>query len=252
MDKAQRYGQGPFLEHLSRTLELTAPPHLIRHNTNLIYDCGDQILRLTPNAFRSADEVKRELHWMAFVGQHTDQVVRVLGSDATITQQIEFERESFTATRLQKIEGSPVDSDRWNPRHFERVGRLTGQLHRLGQEYDPPRELALLPWDRSPEACLAHDLPDDGRGLPDLNQKVFEYMAALPQSARHFGPIHYDIHPGNYLLTPDDRLVLFDFENSCLGHYINDIAVVLYYARLNRHSKIDANFDRTFLQAFWK
>ncbi len=228
MDKAKRYGKGPFLEHLTRVFALQSEPKLIRHNTNLIFDCGDQIIRLTPNAFRSADDVNRELHWMTFVGKHTDRVVRVLGPDATITRQVEFGGESFTATLLQKIEGQPIGKDAWNATHFEQVGQLTCLLHRLGQEYRPGPEVALLSWDRSPEACLAHDLPADERELPRLNQAVYEYMAAMPKPESHFGPIHYDIHPGNYLDTPTGQLALFDFENSCLGHYINDVAVALY------------------------
>ena len=67
-----------------------------------------------------------------------------------------------------------------------------------------------------------------------------------------YGPIHYDIHSGNYLLTSDGRLILFDFENACRGHYINDIAVVLYYARLHKFSTQNTQFNRDFLDEFWK
>lgn len=45
-------------------------------------------------------------------------------------------------------------------------------------------------------------------------------------------------------------MILFDFENSCRGHYINDIAVVIYYARMNKLSGDDEGFARFFLEAF--
>lgn len=252
MDKVKRYGGGLFLEKLCRALSLPGRPRLIRYNTNLIYDCGDQIVRLTPNTSRSKEEVERELHWMAYLGSHSDRMVKVLGSSRTGTQQIEFEDEHFTATRLERIEGQPVREAQWNEAHFEQLGALAGFLHRLGQAYDPPSGFELSEWDESPEACLAHNLPEDERGLPAANQKVFEYMAAMPRPTAYYGPIHYDIHAGNYLFTPDGRMVLFDFENSCQGHYINDIAVVLYYARLSRFSATDDGFDERFLAAFWK
>jgi hypothetical protein len=79
MEKLRQYGEGPFLKHLCHALELKGRPKLIRYNTNLIYDCADFIVRLTPNAFRARDEVLRELHWMNFVGTHTKDVVQVLG-----------------------------------------------------------------------------------------------------------------------------------------------------------------------------
>lgn len=251
MEKSKQYGEGAFLERLCQTLDLEGRPELIRYNTNLIYDCGDFIVRLTPNAFRPRDDVVRELHWMKFVGTHTKGVVQVLGDGGTHTRQVEFDDEHFTATLLEKIVGEPVSESQWDAAHFERLGVLTGFLHRIGQAYEAPEGIDLVEWDRPPEACLAHGLPDDERGLPELNSVVFDHMAAMPRIPQSYGPIHYDIHPGNYLMTPDGRMVLFDFENSCRGHYINDIAVVLYYSRFHKLSNADERFNESFLSAFW-
>lgn len=253
LNKQRQYGEGEFLEHLCRSLDLGGRPDLIRYNTNLIYDCGDFIVRLTPNSYRPRDEVVRELHWMQFVATRTRDVVQVLGDSPTDTQQIEFDGEHFTVTRLEKIIGDPINADQWNETHFERLGALTGFLHRIGQQYAAPADVDLSEWNKVPDACLAEQLPDDDRNLPGLNQLVFEHMAAMPCRKESYGPIHYDIHPGNYLMTPDGRMVLFDFENSCRGHYINDIAVVLYYSRLHKHTKhADEGFNEAFLTAFWK
>jgi amicoumacin kinase len=245
------YDRGTFLDELCRSFELTVQPKLIRSNTNLIYDCGDSILRLTPNSFRSADEVARELHWMEFVGSRTTGVVHIIGDDPVSTRQFSVGEESFTAARLERIDGKPVEQEQWNASHFEQLGQLTGLLHRIGQDYSPPENVALVEWDKIPEACLARQLPDDDRCLPRLNKAALEYMGAMPCATARYGPIHYDIHAGNYLLTPDGRLILFDFENSCRGHYINDIAVVLYYARLHRFTDDDADFAGTFLESYW-
>ena len=246
------YDSGPFLEDLRSTFELDCAPKLIRSNTNLIYDCGNLILRLTPNSFRSADEVRRELHWMAFVGSKTEDVVHLIGDGPADTQQFMRGEESFTVAKLEKIHGEPVAKEQWNSDHFERLGKLTGMMHRIGQEYAPSKDVALTEWDEIPEADLARHLPDDERELPRLNQAASSYLGQMPREAGSYGPIHYDIHAGNYLLTSDDRLVLFDFENSCRGHHINDIAVVLYYARLNPLSAGITNFASLFLEAFWR
>lgn len=188
---------------------------------------------------------------MAFVGARARDVVHVLGDEPTHTRQFDFADESFTVTRLERIEGRPIAAEQWNAAHFQRVGALTGLLHRLGQQYRPPPAVDLHEWDRIPEACLAHDLPSDDRRLPELNRVVFDHMAAMPRVPTTYGPIHYDIHPGNYLLTLDGRMVLLDFENSCRAHYINDIGVVHYYSRTHKLSSGDDAFARSFLDSFW-
>ena len=252
MDKSTHYGAGPFLEYLCRSLDLPFPPQLIRWNTNLIYDGGESIIRLTPNAFRPRDDVLRELHWLKYVGSRTDGVLSVLADPDAPPAQFEFAGEHFTVTLLEKIHGTPVSEQQWGPPHFEQLGSLVGSMHRIGREYDPHASLDLHHWDRIPEACLAHDLPDDDRKLPELNRQVYDHMAAMPRREGSYGPIHYDIHAGNYLIRPDGRIVLFDFENSCRGHHINDIALALYYARLHQFSNDDDDdFNQSFLSSFW-
>ncbi len=246
------YADGPFVSELCSLLALSSPPTLVRSNTNLIYDCGDVFLRLTPNAFRPIEDVTRELRWLGYVGARMENVVRVVGDDPTETTQFVFGEESFTVTRFERMVGRPVEKGEWGPDHFERLGALTGTLHRLAQDYSAPEALDLHEWDRVPEACLAQNLPDDVRELPALNLKAYEYMRDMPRNAESYGPIHYDLHAGNYLIAPDGRLMLFDFENSCRAHNINDIAVALYYARLSKFSGNGDDFDALFLESFWK
>ncbi|MGB0582037.1 MAG: phosphotransferase enzyme family protein [Limisphaerales bacterium] len=185
-----KYDGGPFLDDLCRTLELVSSPKLIRSNTNLIYDCGDSILRLTPNSFRSEDEVRRELHWMAFVGGRTSDVVHLIGEG---TRQFVHRDESFTAAVLEKIEGKPVEKDQWNASHFEQLGRLTGMMHRIGQDYSPSTDVDLTHWNEIPEADLVKHLPDDDRELPHLSRLATEYLNAMPRGggALRSHPLRY-------------------------------------------------------------
>ncbi|MEM8783424.1 MAG: phosphotransferase [Planctomycetota bacterium] len=249
--KLERYGRGEFLESLRAQLGLDSAPTLIRHNTNLIYDGGTYVIRLTPNSFRAADEVARELAWLGFVSRQTPAVVRLLDSFSPNPRQLEFHGEAFTVTVFEKVDGVPIPDEHWNEDHFQRLGALTGFLHRVSQRYVAPPGQELLAWDASPEASLSRNLPDDDRALPALVERTFEWLNRLPRAPETYGPIHYDIHQGNYLLAADGRIVLFDFENACLGHHLDDIAVAMFYARQHALSRNSANFDDTFLTAFW-
>ena len=253
-EKATRYGEGSFPGILARLIGFSGTLELIRHNTNLVFDGGDFIVRLTPNSFRPREEVLRELHWMGFVGHHTPDVVRILNDSPSDIQQLQHENEEFTVTLFEKIDGTHIQEDQWNPDHFEQVGALTGLLHRLGQEYQPAEaSLDLEEWDRIPEASLGHSLPKDERDLRKLSEDAVDNLRSIPRQKTTYGPIHYDIHPGNYFLNGEGRLILFDFENSCRAHYINDIAVAVYYAHLHKFSDSnDPAFVETYLDAFWR
>ena len=251
MDKQQRYGEGEFAQRLSETLAIEEPPQLIRHYTNLIYDCGHFVIRLTPNSFRPRDGVIRELHWLLDVGSQSESIVQLFGDEPTNPRQFEFEAEHFTVTLFEKIDGEPINEAQWNSDHFQRLGRLTGWLHRTGMGYVAPSGWELLAWDDAPEESSADYLPDDHRQLARLNRKVAEHVGNLTNSPSSYGPIHFDIHQGNYLLTSDNRLVLFDFENSCLGHHINDIAMVLFYAKTSKLTDASEDFEEQFMKAFW-
>ncbi len=246
------YGDGPFFDALCRELALPDATKLIRSNTNLIYDCGPTVVRLTPDAFRPVEEVLKELHWLRFVQQHTGDVVQVVADDGAETERFTFDGELFTVTRFERIEGQPITREQWNDQHFEQVGELTGFLHRIAEDYKPEAPVDLSHWDEVPDTTLVQYLPDDDRGLTQLNQTVCDYMAAMPRPPKRYGPIHYDIHAGNYLMTSTGRMVLLDFENSCRGHYINDIAVACYYACLHEFSGDDKDFDKRFMIPFWR
>ena len=51
---------------------------LIRAYSNLIYDCGDSILRLTHPQDRNAEEVKLELDWVQYLHENDVDVATYL------------------------------------------------------------------------------------------------------------------------------------------------------------------------------
>jgi len=252
IDKEKFYGDGPFVHHLCESLKIGPTPKLIRYYTNLIYDCGDFVIRLTPNSFRPRKDVIRELHWLSYVASQTQDVVQVLDDDPTRLKQFEFESEEFTVTFLKKIDGCEIGAEQWNAGHFTRLGKLAGFMHRVGMSYRAPPGWELLDWDDAPESDFVKHIPNEDSHLVKLNQDVLKHIVDVPRYEDSFGPIHFDIHQGNYLLTKNDRLVLLDFENSCLGHHINDIAMVLFYAKINKITDQSESFVEQFLEVFWR
>jgi len=101
---------------------------LIRGNANLIYDCGDKILRLT--------HIASELDWLSFLKEKDLPVVEILPSlKKELIVQIENNENYFSCVCFNKIQGERISEEDWNTSHFEKLGRITGLLHREGQKY---------------------------------------------------------------------------------------------------------------------
>jgi Ser/Thr protein kinase RdoA (MazF antagonist) len=60
------------------------------------------------------------------------------------------------------------------------------------------------------------------------------YLERLPQAHTDYGLIHQDAHFGNLFLDGEGRITLFDFDDCCYSWYVNDIAIVLFYAVLDQ------------------
>lgn len=74
---------------------------------------------------------------------------------------------------------------------------------------------------------------------PD-NVALKEEIAALPEENML---LHGDFHPGNIMITPEQRLVVIDFMNVCRGPALYDIART--YALLKEK---DENFGKAYLE----
>jgi Ser/Thr protein kinase RdoA (MazF antagonist) len=104
---------------------------------------------------------------------------------------------------------------------------LLGQLHNLVNTFsDYPVQVGWL--DELPEAIrrgiAASNDPTWGKKAQEIveNLKTLPDLRALPLAL-----IHTDVHEGNLVLTPDDKLYMLDWEDAGLGEAIFDVALVL-------------------------
>lgn len=222
---------------------------LIRANTNLIYDCGTFIIRLTPAPVRTKLQIESELAWLSYLREKGAPVVKLVSGHEAIA--VEVGTRKFWGVVFDKIKGRKVEVQDWTGSHFERLGQLSGQMHRLGQEYQWADPYNYQHWNEIPEF---HNYPKLAEAFPwgiELHERVVERIMTLSVSASNYGLIHYDIHHGNYLLKEDGKLEVFDFELCCQSWYVHDVATVLYYASTHPKSQTTANFQNYFLRNFW-
>ncbi|WP_020571105.1 phosphotransferase enzyme family protein [Neolewinella persica] len=227
---------------------------LIKEDSNLIYDCGDSILRVSHSAIRSAGDMDVELDWLDFLNREKVPVVRIIPSLAGKKMvSVGDLNKHFTAVRFEKIKGSRISGSTWNVAHFQKLGKLTGLIHRTGQAYRFKDYFTYSHWDELIECSYTNILPIDKRGLQQLNHRLVTEFRSYPRDTENYGLIHNDIHHENYLLIGQrNKIVLFDFEVTCQSWYIYEIATALYYACLVGQKRNNLKFEQVFLRNFVK
>jgi Ser/Thr protein kinase RdoA (MazF antagonist) len=77
---------------------------------------------------------------------------------------------------------------------------------------------------------------------------LYTYLSELPRIGDSYGLIHQDAHAGNIFVDMSGGITLFDFDDCCYSWYMNDIAIVLFYAA-NGEEDPEA-FTHSFMRQF--
>lgn len=230
---------------------------LLKDNFNFVFATEKLILRFSPARKKSLQEISAELSWTQHLNQQhlsVNQIVTAKSGEPYL--KVTVAGEELYLVVFVRSKGTPITMADWDEGLFSKLGALTGQLHQASLAFQPQIDHNFPHWHQQSKcACLAA-LPEDERRLPFILGQLNHQLAAQPQLPSHYGVIHYDIHQGNYFLLkelPDTPLFLFDFEMTCLGSYLQDIAVILYYANNFNwaHKKqSQKEFEQYFLQVF--
>ena len=216
---------------------------------------GDEyILRLSHSRRRTPEMIKGEVDWINYLADGGAGVAKaMLSENGELVELIDDgEGDQFLATAFVKAQGSPVwETDFWGESFFVDYGRLLGRIHRLSKSYTP----ADPSWQRSTWNDAANL---DIRGYLEKNdslvgercQELMAHLNALPQDAESFGMIHQDVHAGNFFVDDKGQIMLFDFDDCLYGHFVYDLAMVLFYAVTNREDAEE--FTPTFWEPFWR
>ena len=152
---------------------------------------------------------------LALVGIKTPQLLK------NIDGKYFYQKNEYNLTATKKIEG--VHPDILNPGVRQSIGRLLGTFHQsvttlpinTPQWLDPAEALREVS-----KVKLNTDLKKEAKKRIEENRRIFDLD--LPS-----GIIHGDLYSGNLLLTPENELVVFDFETAERNLLIVDIARAL-------------------------
>ncbi|MCP4362398.1 MAG: phosphotransferase [Chloroflexi bacterium] len=200
-------------------------------------DAREYILRIGHSLRRSPELIYGEVDWINYLAAGGAGVAKaVLSENGELVELIDDRQGGlFLATAFVKAPGGPAwVTDRWDERLFAVYGRLLGRIHKLSKSYQPANISWKRPsWDDPIMLYVDLFLPEGETAVRSRYNDLMVHLQSLPQDADGFGMIHQDAHAGNFFVDENYRITLFDFDDCVYGHFIYDIAMVLFYAVTN-------------------
>ena len=210
--------------------------HLLDGFESFIYEFqrldGDYILRIGHSSRRTPAMIHGEVDWINYLSDHNVTVARaILSESRNLVEPIDDGHgEAFLATAFVKARGGIPKRDKINEGLFLNYGRLLGRMHALAKDYTPSNpSWKRYTWDSPINNTPDRQLPPSETLIRQKYQAVFTHLQTLPTHRDAYGMIHQDAHTGNLFVDDDYVMTLFDFDDCVYGHFIYDIAMVMFY-----------------------
>ncbi|MCH1624465.1 phosphotransferase enzyme family protein [Ferdinandcohnia quinoae] len=204
---------------------------------NIVYICEKEgskskILRISYLNDRHLEDYLGELEYIRYLFNHGGSVSNVISSlNGNTLEKISYNGHTFFVSLFEKAIGKKLVENHYQYRegveiteYYYNVGKVLGKLHQLSKDYTPVHSRYNF-FDKYHENYIDELIPDN---LPLLKTKMKELIKKLRsfnRSKANFGMIHFDYNDGNYSIDFDNgQITVYDFDNSCFGHYMYDLA----------------------------
>ncbi len=212
---------------------------------------GQFILRIGHSSRRSAEMIHGEVDWINHLSDCGVTVARaVLSREGNLVESIEDgQGGQFLCTAFVRAPGREIQPHLMNEHFYQAYGRLLGRIHAASKVYVPSNPAwTRSEWDSPANNTAENQLPSEEKLILQKYSRLYAYLRGLPRDPAGYGMIHQDAHPGNFFVDEDYTITLFDFDDCLYGHFIYDIAMVIFYVSLQE--KDPQEFMSRFLPVF--
>jgi Ser/Thr protein kinase RdoA (MazF antagonist) len=194
---------------------------------------GAYILRIGHSLRRTPDLIRGEVDWINYLAAGGAPVARAILSGAgNLVELVEDGLGGqFLCTAFVKASGGGAKREQINEALFLAYGRLIGRMHALSKGYRLPNPAwKRFEWDDHANLRVEDCRNAGETGVLEKYLTLRTHLTRLPRERNSYGMIHQDAHPGNFFVDEAGGITLFDFDDCVYGHFIYDIAMVLFYA----------------------
>jgi len=213
---------------------------------------GDFILRIGHSSRRTPALICGEVDWINTLADAGVGVARAIYSRSgdLVEPLADGHGGQFLCTAFVKARGCIAREEHFNERLYLNYGQLLGRMHAAAKTYQPSNPAwRRYAWDSDENNTPDRQIPPEDHVIHARYKAVFDHLRSLSRDSEGYGMIHQDAHLGNLFVDEDYALTLFDFDDCVYGHFIYDIAMVLFY--ISMHDEEDpARFTAAFMPVF--
>ena len=191
------------------------------------------ILRVTHSIRRVPNWIRAELDWIDYLYQHGVGVSQPLRSlQGKLVESLEDGLGGFFLTSaFEKASGDPHRGPDWPEGLLWEYGNQIGRMHQLATSYQPSNPAWKRPdWNDPIHHEVEAFIPERDVKICQLYRDTIQQISKLPVERNAYGLIHQDAHRGNFFVDDQGKITFFDFDDSSYSWFVEDIALVLFYA----------------------
>ncbi|MCC6167665.1 MAG: phosphotransferase [Caldilineaceae bacterium] len=204
---------------------------------NVVYTCekegaGAKMLRIAFLNDRSREDLLGEVEYIRYLFEHGGSVSNVVSSrKGNLLEEIIHHNHTFYVCLFEKARGKRLVENNYRYRegvpiteYYYTCGKTLGKLHQLSKGYTPVHRRYSF-FDKYTVDYIEELIPDSLSLLKEKLVQLIKTLEGLERNCESFGMIHFDYNDGNYTIDFDTgQITVFDFDNSCFGWYMYDLA----------------------------
>ncbi|MNO19726.1 Homoserine kinase [compost metagenome] len=210
-----------------------------KRGRNVVYTCEKEgadakILRIAFLNDRSREDFLGELEYVRYLFEHGGSVSNVVSSrKGNLLEEITHNNHTFFVCLFEKARGKMLVENHYRYRegvpiseYYYNCGKVLGKLHQLSKGYAPVHPRYSF-FDKYNAEYIDKLIPSSLSLLKEKLLGLLKTLEGLERNYESFGMIHLDYNDGNYFIDFDTgQITVYDFDNSCFGWYMFDLASI--------------------------
>jgi Ser/Thr protein kinase RdoA (MazF antagonist) len=232
---------------------------------NVVYTCEKKgsdakILRIAFLNDRCREDFMGELEYVRYLFEHGGSVSDVVSSrKGNLLEEITHNNHTFFICLFKKAKGKMLVENNYRYRegvpiteYYYNCGKVLGKLHQLSKGYIPVHRRYSF-FDKYNAEYINKLIPGSLTLLKEKLVQLLKNLEGMDRNRESFGMIHFDYNDGNYSIDFDTgQITVYDFDNSCFGWYMYDLADLWTHGVGWISAESDADKRKKFMDDYFK